>query len=72
MSCSHPLDAEFLYPSDAEVLAIEQRDDSDALVVTLALPCPECGHDLRVETQVSSVEETVMEARMEDPQDTYD
>ncbi|WP_332899859.1 MULTISPECIES: hypothetical protein [unclassified Haladaptatus] len=70
MSCAHPLEAEYLYPSDTEVLGIEHRNGD--VVVVLALPCPECGHDLRVNSTVTTVEETVMGARLEDPQDTYD
>ena len=39
--CTHELDAEYVYPSDVDVLAT--ANDGEGVVFTLALPCPEYG-----------------------------
>ena len=55
MECPHDLDAKYLYPSDADVLAIDESDGS--IRITLALPCPDCGAGLSVDARVEDVEE---------------
>ncbi|WP_411714641.1 hypothetical protein [Natronomonas sp.] len=64
MSCDHELDAEFLHPSDADVLEIADHDGG--LQVKFALACPECGHSLVLESAVESVEEGEFDLPLDD------
>ena len=68
MSCDHDLDAEYLYPSDADVLDI--YDGEGGLRVTLAIACPECGEALSLDASVETVEEGDFELPLDD--DLYD
>jgi hypothetical protein len=63
-TCDHDLDAEFLYPSDVDVLDLSNHGDD--VVVALALPCPECDQALRVETTVSAVAEGEFDLPLDD------
>lgn len=63
--CPHDLDAEYVYPSDVDVLAT--ANDSEGIVFTLALPCPECGAALEVEARSESVVEGDFELPLDDP-----
>jgi len=49
----HELSAEFLYPSDADVLDIYESGDS--LLVDVAVICPECSETLALTATVESV-----------------
>jgi hypothetical protein len=62
------LDAEFLYPSDADVLDIS--DSEGGIRVRLAVPDPETGVGLVLEAVVESVEEGDFEFPLDD--DRYD
>lgn len=64
MSCTHELDAEYLYPGDTDILEIAEEDGG--ISVTLALPCPECGDALSVTASVDSVEEGDFELPLDD------
>lgn len=64
MSCDHELSGEYLYPSDADVLALEAGDAG--LVIRFALPCPECGQALELEAGVSEVTESDLELPLDD------
>ena len=61
---AHDLDAEFIYPSDVDVL--ETGSERGDLVFTLALPCPECGTALKVETRSEPVVEGDFELLLDD------
>lgn len=60
----HDLDAEYLYPSDVDVLNVVERDGE--LVAEFALPCPECNDALELEAQVTRVEESDIELPLDD------
>ncbi|MEF8778619.1 MAG: hypothetical protein V5A36_06895 [Natronomonas sp.] len=62
------LDAEFLYPSDADVLDIFESDDG--ICVRFAVPDPETGTGLVLEAVVESIEEGDFEFPLDD--DRYD
>lgn len=64
MSCDHELDAEYIYPSDADVLSIEDGDGE--VRVTIALPCPNCGQALSLESTVDSVAEGDFDLPLDD------
>lgn len=51
----HELSSEYLYPADAAVLDVDERDG--ALVVTVAVPCPSCSETLALTASVEAVEE---------------
>jgi hypothetical protein len=65
MSCTHDLDAEYLYPGDTDVLELYEGDDRN-IRVKLALPCPECGEALELDTSVESIEEGDFELPLDD------
>ncbi len=58
------LDAEYLYPSDADVLDISA--DGDEIRITFAVPDPETGEGLVVEAVAVSVEEGDFEFPLDD------
>lgn len=62
--CAHDLDAEYIYPSDVDIL--ETENDGGDVVFTLALPCPECGTALKVRTRSESVVEGDFELPLDD------
>lgn len=64
----HDLDAEYLYPSDADVLAI--RSGNEGLVVEFVLPCPECNEALRLTGSVTDVVDADLDLPLDD--DLYD
>lgn len=64
MPCDHELDAEYIYPSDADVLSIEDVDGE--VRVTIALPCPNCGQALSLEATIDSVEEGEFDLPLDD------
>lgn len=64
MPCDHELDAEYIYPSDVDVLAVD--DDAGELRVNFALPCPNCGQALSLEATVDSVEEGDFDLPLDD------
>ncbi|QZP37543.1 hypothetical protein [Halobaculum magnesiiphilum] len=68
--CPHDLDAEYLYPSDAEVLRMESTDAGIAFVVEV--PCPDCDVSLEVTTRTESVEESALSLPLDDAEDVYD
>lgn len=70
MSCDHDLDAEYLYPSDAQILAIDE--EGGQLRFVIAVPCPDCGQALKLTAPVETVEETSLELPLDDPEDVYD
>lgn len=71
MSCSHDLDAEYLYPTDVEVLDVVEGLDGD-VQIELALPCPDCDQPLKLTMDVASVEETELSLPLDDAEDVYD
>jgi hypothetical protein len=58
------LDAEFLYPSDADVLGIS--NDDGGIIVRLAVPHPETGEGLELTARVESIEEGDFELPLDD------
>lgn len=60
----HELEAEYLYPSDVDVLGVDERNGE--LVVEFALPCPECGDALEVDARVTNVEESDLDLPLDD------
>jgi len=70
MSCEHNLDAEYLYPADARVAGIDERDGG--VVFTVVLPCPDCDEVLAVEATAGAVEETDLTLPMDDAEEGYD
>ncbi|WP_254271076.1 hypothetical protein [Haloarcula marina] len=65
----HDVSAEYLYPSDADVLAIHDDDDG-RLVVEVATVCPECSTTLALAAPVESVREVDVDLPLDD--DYYD
>ena len=63
------LDAESLYPSDADVLDISNSEDG-GIRLRLAVPDPETGDGLVLEASVDSVEKGDFELPLDD--DRYD
>jgi hypothetical protein len=59
------LDAEYLYPSDADVLDIS-NDGDGGIRVTFAVPDPETGDGLVLEATVDSVEAGDFELPLDD------
>jgi hypothetical protein len=70
MACDHPLDAEYLYRSDVDVLAFD--DDAGTPVLRVAFPCPECGQALEAALPVTDVTESSLELPVEDVEEQYD
>jgi hypothetical protein len=66
----HELEAEYLSPSDTEVLEIEPS--GGGLEVRVAVPCPECGQTLALDAAVSVISEIDLELPLEDAEDSYD
>lgn len=64
MSCDHDVEAEFLYPSDADVLDIAEAGGD--IRVTFAVPCPDCGTGLSLEATVGRVTEGDFELPLDD------
>ncbi|MBX0323416.1 hypothetical protein EGH21_10285 [Halomicroarcula sp. F13] len=64
----HELAAEYLYPADADVLDIYERDGS--LYVEVATVCPECSETLALTAPVESARETEVDLPIDD--DYYD
>ena len=68
-ACAHDIDAEFVYPSDSDVLDVYV--EAGELRVALAIPfCPECGTSPELETSVETVAEGEFELPLDD--DRYD
>lgn len=63
------LDAEYLYPSDADVLEISNSEDGGSRI-RLAVPGPETGQGIVLEATVDSVEKGEFELPLDD--DRYD
>lgn len=72
MSCDHPLDAEYLYPSDTVVLDLYEKSETGALALRTAVPCPECEVTLELTAVVEEVGETDLEIPIEDTKEAYD
>lgn len=70
MTHDHDPDAEYLYPSDAEVLELYNEDDS--LAIRFALPCPDCDKTLELTATVDTIGETELEVPLDDAEDRYD
>lgn len=66
----HDLEAEYLSPSDAAILEIESADSG--LELHVAVPCPECGQSLALDTTVEKISEIDLELPLEDAEDSYD
>lgn len=66
----HELEAEYLSPSDTDVLEIEPG--GGGLQIRVAVPCPECGQTLALDAQVDSVTEIDLELPLEDAEESYD
>jgi len=64
MSCEHEVEAEYLYPSDTDVLDV--HEEAGNTIVTLAAPCPNCGTGLALEARVESVEDGDFELPLDD------
>jgi len=63
-SCTHELDAEYVYPSDVDVLGA--ANDGESVVFTLAIPCPECGTALEVRARTETIAEGEFELPLDD------
>lgn len=59
------LDAEYLYPSDADVLDIS-NDEDGGIRIRIAVPDPETGDGLVLEATVESIEEGDFELPLDD------
>lgn len=70
MACDHPLDAEYLYPSDVDVLDFVDRGGTPVLRV--AFPCPECGQALETDLPITETSESTLELPLEDVEEQYD
>ena len=66
----HELDAEYLYPSDAQILEI--YEEGGALRIRIAIPCPDCDETLALDAAVENVEEVDMEVPLGGPEEPYD
>lgn len=66
----HELEAEYLSPSDTEVLEITPGESE--LDLRVAVPCPECGQTLALDAPVASITEIDLELPLEDAEDSYD
>lgn len=62
--CTHELDAEYVYPSDVDVLGTE--NDGETVVFTLALPCPECGRALEITARSETITEGDFQLPLDD------
>ena len=60
----HEVSAEYLYPTDADVLDIYERDGS--LYVDVATMCPECSQTLALTAPVESVGEVDIDLPLDD------
>lgn len=69
-NCDHELDAEYLYPADAQILEIADRDGEPTF--TVAVPCPECDQPLELTLTVESIEESALSLPLDDAEDVYD
>lgn len=69
-SHEHELEAEYLSPTDAEILEIEAGEQG--LQLHVAVPCPECGQTLALDAPVSAISEIDLELPLEDAEDSYD
>lgn len=65
---AYDLDAEYLYPSDIDVLDVSPSEDG--VRVRFAVPDPETGDGLVLEAVVESIEEGDFELPLDD--DRYD
>lgn len=70
VSCPHEIDAEYLYPSDVEVLDLQGRDGT--IRIRVAIPCPECGQALELTNIVEDIEESDLDLPLDDAEDVYD
>ena len=68
MACTHDIDAEFVYPSDSDVLDV--YEEAGELRMALAVPCPECETGLELDASVETVAEGDFELPLDD--DRYD
>ncbi|MDS0276439.1 hypothetical protein NDI85_01300 [Halomicroarcula sp. S1AR25-4] len=64
----HEVSAEYLYPADADVLDIYERDGT--LYVDVATVCPECSDTLALSASVESVRGVDVDLPLDD--DYYD
>ncbi|WP_049927674.1 hypothetical protein [Halopiger goleimassiliensis] len=60
----HELEAEYLSPSDATVLEIE--DEDGGLRLEVVLPCPTCNEPVRASAPVESVVDADVELPVDD------
>ncbi|WP_424004619.1 hypothetical protein ACOZ4I_07850 [Haloarcula salina] len=60
----HELSAEYLYPSDADVLDIYESGES--LMVDVAVICPECSDTLALTATVGSVTESTVDLPLDE------
>lgn len=66
----HELEAEYLSPSDAELLEVAPGDGG--LELSVAVFCPECGQTLALDAPVAESSEIDLELPLEDAEDSYD
>jgi hypothetical protein len=70
MTCDHDLEAEYLYPVDADVLDLV--DGPNGLAIRFALPCPDCGQALELEADVRGMKESDIDLPLDDAEEQYD
>lgn len=70
MGCDHPIQAEYVYATDVEVL--EFADAGGTPVLRVAFPCPECGDVLESELPIREVQPSSLELPLDDAEDCYD
>jgi phage terminase large subunit GpA-like protein len=70
MTHDHHPNAEFLYPSDAEILDL--YNEGNSIAIRFALPCPDCDETLELTATVDHIGETDLEIPLDDAEDRYD
>ena len=70
MACNHDLDPEYLFPVDVDVLDLVSGPNGPA--IRFAVPCPDCGQALELETDVRGKKESDLELPLEDAEDPCD
>ncbi|ARS90582.1 hypothetical protein [Natrarchaeobaculum aegyptiacum] len=69
----HPLEAEYLSPTDATVVEIAEDESGEGSIrVDLIVPCPTCSEPVRAIAQVEAAVDADIDLPIEDVEDLYD